>query len=154
MNDIYNISKESYEQINQWLLGNKEAVQFVVAIDEALRLADNFVDKDAEVNSKNMTRLLHLLLIDIPSNNFFMQCRGWIIPFVSTMIQLWDASNEWKLSDCEKTRMFAHTYKELYHFIIPHIASLVGNYENVRKVIREGQKLCIQNCNLKTINEI
>lgn len=154
MKDSYNVSKEEYEQISKWLLGNQEAIQFVIAINEAVKIADDFVDKKIEINSKDMTRLLHLLLVDIPSNNFFMQCRGWISPFLSTTLQLWNASNEWKLSDCKKTKMFACTYKELYHFLIPHIASLIGGYEHTQKVVLEGQKECLSNCNLKEMENL
>lgn len=152
MKDSYKVSKEEYEQISKWLLGNQEAIQLIVALNEAVKIADDFVDKEIEVNSNNMTRLLHLLLIDIPSNNFYMQCRGWIIPFLSTTLQLWNASNTWKLSDCKKTKIFGSMYKELYHFLIPHIASLIGGYEHTQKVIMEGQSECVRICNFKEID--
>lgn len=129
---------EELQKIGVWCKGDPDAISFVMKIFEVSQIADDFVDCDAPMElSKAMARLLHLALVEIPSNPFYVKYKNWFLPLFSTTILLWDATNDWAKSPNTSSRMFAWSYREIGEQIIIKTACITGGFEFARHVARD-----------------
>ena len=132
--------EEEYLKVEEWCLGNKDAARLLMDIYEVTQIADDFVDRDvplSEIDSGKMLRLLHLAMVDIPTNSFYLQYSQWLIPLMSSSLLIWDATETWKKSKEIETRMFAYTYREIceqFNFVV---ANILGGLPHAKKVIQE-----------------
>jgi len=133
-------SQEEYDKILEWCLGNKDATDFLVQIFEISQIADDFVDRDVpleQINSAKMLQMLHLCMVDIPTNPFYLQYQRWLVPLMSTSLIIWEATETWGKSKNIDTKMFAYVFREITEQIIIMVANLIGGIEHSRKVARD-----------------
>ena len=90
--------EEEEEKLFGWCLGDKDAVVLLQNLAEISQIADDFADNDIsdEQRSEQVTRLLHLALVAVPTNPFFIKHGQWLVPVMSSSMYLWNASNEWQ----------------------------------------------------------
>ena len=129
-------SAEEEVQYRQWCCGDETAVDMLRIIGEASRIADDFVDGDTQ-SPDDMAALLHLLLVALPSNQFYRQHQMWLLPVMVAGLQQWNASNDWAVSSDENVQMFGYVYREAMEQIISVVAMLCGGDAHGRQVAKE-----------------
>ncbi len=133
-------AKEEYDQLLIWCRGDAAAADFLRAGFRVTQIADDFVDRDVaedRIDSNHMLQLLHLCLVDIPSNPFYRQYRAWFAPLLSTSFLMWEATEAWKASETADSRKFAYCWREICEQLIFMTAYLVGGLQHARLVIRD-----------------
>lgn len=123
---------EELDQLNRWCKNDRNAVVFLRSIAEASQIADDYADGDA-VGSEEMTRLLHLCLVEIPTNQFYITNQNWLTPIMFSSMHLWNASNEWK-------NEFGYVYRECLEQIIHVVALICGGQKHALNVTKEVNK--------------
>jgi len=131
---------EEHEMFMEWACGDKNAVAFLHRLFEASQIADDFTDDDAVNKPETMSRLLHLLLVTIPTNPFYIANQAWLLPVMVTGLQQWCASNEWAESEDENVQMFGYVYRESLEQVIGIVALLCGGDEHARSVVSDVNK--------------
>lgn len=126
----------------RWARMDKEAVDFLKTMARAIRLADDIVDGDSQDAPADMARLLYECLIVLPANPFFARHHAKLAPVMTNVALLWDASEDWRKSDLEKTRQFAFVLRESTEQIVATVAEITGGFEHARSVIREVHQVC------------
>lgn len=121
--------KEEIQKLNEWCLGNSDAVFLLKSLAEVSQIADDYADGDAEGPEK-ITRLLHLTLITIPTNPFFIKYSHWLLPVMASSMHLWNASNDWK-------NEYGFVYREALEQVITIVALLVGGQEHAANVTKD-----------------
>ena len=121
--------KEEIQKLNEWCLGNSDAVFLLKSLAEVSQIADDYADGDAEGPEK-ITRLLHLTLITIPTNPFFIKYSHWLLPVMASSMHLWNASNDWK-------NEYGFVYREALEQVITIVAVLVGGQEHAANVTKD-----------------
>tara|TARA_Y100000593_G_C4247810_1_gene305600 strand:+ start:221 stop:667 length:447 start_codon:yes stop_codon:yes gene_type:complete len=122
-------AEEEHQIYLKWCNNDEQAVKFLHDISEISQIADDFVDGDVS-DSESMTRLLHLSLVSIPTNPFFLCHANWLVPIMSSSMLLWNASNGWK-------NEFGFVYREALEQIVGIVAGIVGGHEHAIQVTKE-----------------
>jgi hypothetical protein len=131
---------QEYAKALEWCKGNRAAADFLMMGFEMTQIADDFVDRDVpdhQIDSGRMLRMLHLCMVDIPSNDFYRFNQAWFTPILSTSFLIWDATNHWAGHPSQDTRMFAYTWREICEQIVFMAARLIGGLDHARRVVRD-----------------
>jgi DNA-binding FadR family transcriptional regulator len=123
---------EEAEKLHEWTLVDKDAVVLLQNLAEISQIADDYADGDADGPEK-ITRLLHLSLVAIPTNPFFMKHGQWLVPVMSSSMHLWNASNDWR-------NEYGFVYREALEQIIHVVALLTGGQEHAAQVAKDVNK--------------
>lgn len=129
-------SSAEMEQYLEWCKGNEPAAQLISMLGQVSQIADDFVDRDVERNSEDMTAILSLCLVEIPENPFYQAYSHWLRPIFSSCLAQWNASNEWA-KGTEQQKVYAFVYRETLEIVIPLIASLIGGRDHGLQVAKE-----------------
>lgn len=132
----------SADCFDRWANGDPDAAKLLHCISEIARLADDIVDGDSEDAFADMGRLCFQALVVAPSNPFFQKHHSALAPVLANISLTWEATEEWRQSTNEKTRMFAFVLRECSEQIAVTVALLTGGYEHARKVIRDAHLVC------------
>lgn len=133
----------SDEYFTRWACGNQDAVNLLHCISQIARLADDIVDGDSENRFADMGRLWFQTLVVVPSNPFYQQNRAALASVLANIGLTWEATEDWRHSEAEKTRMFAFVLRECTEQFVTTVALLTGGYEHARHVIRELHETCV-----------
>lgn len=133
----------STEYFNRWACGNSDAVNLLHCISAIAQLADDIVDGDSENRFADMGRLCFQTLVVAPSNPFFQKHHAALAPVLANISLTWEATEEWRHSEQEKTRMFAFVMRECSEQFAVTVALLTGGYDHARAVIRELHDVCV-----------
>ena len=120
---------EEAAKLFDWCLGDKDAVLLLQNLAEISQIADDYADKDVE-GSEKITRLLHLSLVSLPTNPFFIKNLMWLVPVMSSSMHLWNASNDWK-------NHYGFVYREALEQIIHVVALLIGGQDHAAQVAKD-----------------
>lgn len=131
--------EEELAHLQVWFLGNQSAVDLVKMIGEVSQIADDFADGDiGEVDATAaMVRFLHLTMVEIPENTFYIRWSVKLLPLFITSPVLWGASDVWQKSDSKITNIFGYVYREVAEQVITMVAYLIGGTEHSRKVTEQ-----------------
>jgi hypothetical protein len=133
----------STEYFTRWACGNSDAVSLLHCISAIAQLADDIVDGDSENRFADMGRLCFQTLVVAPSNPFFQKHHAALAPVLANISLTWEASEQWRQSEQEKTRMFAFVMRECSEQFAVTVALLTGGYDHARTVIRELHDVCV-----------
>lgn len=128
------------DQLKNWFQGNQDACRLMLDLFEASQLADDLVDLDqiGLDRAAAASRLLHVCLIGIPGNPFFMKFQGWLSPVISAAVLGWQASTRWETTTDESKLAFAFAYRDLLEVVLVQIAHLIGGQAHAALVQREA----------------
>lgn len=132
--------EEELIHLQRWFQGNESAVNLVKMIGEVSQIADDFVDgdiEDGENATAAMVRFIHLTMVEIPRNTFYIRWSAELLPLFITSPVLWGVSDVWQKSDNKITNMFGYVYREVAEQIITMVAYLIGGTEHSRKVTKQ-----------------
>jgi hypothetical protein len=131
------------DKVLNWCNGNAEAARLVADLVTVSQIADDLVDMDKPGfaapgdRAEAMARMLHLCLIAIPANPFFMEKQGWLAPVVSVALIAWQASTRWEREKDETVKAFAFAYRDALELVVVQIAHITGGLTHAMKVNEE-----------------
>lgn len=114
---------EENQQIKLWLNGDEAAAELVRKLFEVSQIADDFVDADQFIErNAAMVKMLHLALVEIPSNPAWQKYQAWLMPLLSASIITWGASNEMAADEDEDCRRFAWAMRDIAEQLVHQLA--------------------------------
>lgn len=126
------------DKLRAWFQGNEAAVRLFTDLADVSQLADDLVDQDQGHNLDDRrglaVRLLHLCLVSIPANPFFMKFQGWLAPLISDAIMAWDWATSVERGGDETTLAFSFAQRDRIERAIVQAAMLIGGVEHARTV--------------------
>jgi hypothetical protein len=120
----------------EWFGGNQSAVDFLVALSSIAELWDDLVDKDKELNRKEIDAVFWNALVTLPTNEFFNQNRAFLMPLVIQSINAWQDSVELENGNAND-RAYALTLRIISLQIAPMIVLLLRGQEAMRETSTE-----------------
>jgi len=120
---------EEAAKLYEWCLNDKDAVVLLQILAEISQISDDYADGDEE-GSEKITRLLHLSLVSLPTNPFYLTHGKWLLPVMSSSMHLWNASNDWK-------NEYGFVYREALEQIIHVVALLIGGQKHAAQVAKD-----------------
>jgi len=129
------------EHLNVWLQGNQYAIRLCLQMVEVSNLWDDLIDRDKDIDDKDINRIFENLLIDIPRNPFYQQYQNELSLMLNNIILKWHTANvfekEQKERDLEKAYMLRAEYYQLFVLC----ANLIGGMEWAKEVSVEVWRL-------------
>jgi N-acetylglucosamine-6-phosphate deacetylase len=121
----------------RWFGGNRDAVDFVNCLFDAVELWDDLIDRDVEVQPDHINRVFLSLMFTLPANRWFSAHKEYYLPLIMTAINGFHDSNAMSTSDDKKMRNMAFHIRNFG--IELHIATafLIGGYQHMREVSAE-----------------
>lgn len=120
------------QKLMEWT-GDKFAVSFIIQFSDACELFDDLIDKDKPILDEHVTRVLFVLLTEMPLNPFFDRNKVQLIPVIVTGINAWlDANTLEKGSDNDK--VFAYVLRDWYAELIAFVVYLTRGRDYLRNV--------------------
>ena len=122
---------------------NDEAAHFLVKLQSASQIADDFVDGQIKPHwaSDAMRRMLEFLLIEIPNDAFYRAHRLELEEVIAQCITTWHLSNELAADYTPESRLWCFVQREAFQVVIWRVAVIVGGLERGRLVMREIQQM-------------
>lgn len=117
-----------------FLLGNPEAVQFVVRVFRALHVWDDLVDRDKPITDDEISSVFWDLLIVLPTDPFYTKN---IVLLHSTLVNAiinWHIANKLEREGDEKDRSIAFILRGAYIDLLSASAFIVGGMEWANKI--------------------
>ena|SRR3990167_1136206 len=114
--------------------GNKLAERYLHDIAWANRVIDDIYDEDVPVSKNDKENLFKIILLDIPTNPFYLQNFHILIAQHAVIYNAWMDANRWEKDEAETKRICAHFIKEYVCELIPLVAFLTGGTMLMRKI--------------------
>jgi len=137
------------ENLNHWLIGNSNAVEFCLDMIKAIHLWDDLIDKDNKIEDEDVNDVFTFLMVDMPLNPFYVVNQRDIAPMMNNIILKWHTANvfekEKEKNDIDKAYMLR---AELYQLFVL-CATLIGG----RKWGRE-MSVSIWRSYIETVKEL
>lgn len=117
-----------------FLLGNPEAVQFVVRVFRTLHVWDDLVDRDKPITDDEINSVFWDLLIVLPTDPFYTKN---IVLLHSTLVNAiinWHIANKLEREGDEKDRSIAFILRGAYIDLLSASAFIVGGMEWANKI--------------------
>lgn len=81
------------EHLGQWLRGNTDAIDLVLAVHDVVEVWDDLIDKDAEIRPEAINAVFYAALVTIPRNRFYKQHFDLLNPIIEAAILDWHTAN-------------------------------------------------------------
>lgn len=120
-----------------------EAAHFLVRLQTASQIADDFVDDaiPASWKSDSMRELLEILLLEIPHDPFYSAHRAELEEAVAQCISVWSLSNTLSGDITPESRMWCYINREIFQMVVWRVAVIVGGLAHGRLVLSGFQQL-------------
>ena len=112
---------------------NKEAAKYLHMIGRVWRVMDDIYDGDHPVTRGEVLEIIEYLLIDIPSNRFFIHHRDKLISQHITAYNAWTTANVWGSGNLEQ-RIYSHVWRGDYQAVIGLVALLTQGIDHMKLV--------------------
>lgn len=92
--------------LGKWLLGNADAIAFILMIHKIAELWDDLIDKDVDIDADAINGAFYAALIALPRNRFYQQNFADLNPILEQAILDWQTANALELkrdADCLRT---------------------------------------------------
>lgn len=114
--------------------GNKQAGKYLSDIAWIARRIDDLHDKDVDVPKKEIERLFQIILIEIPTNPFFLQNFQALMSQHVVIYNAWLDSNKWENEKDETRKIYCHVIRDYIGELIPLVAFMTGGIERMRNL--------------------
>jgi len=121
------------DHLNEWFKGNKDAVDWVLAMWEVTQLWDDLIDGD-EAKPDRINYVFQQLLVGMPENNFYATNRFMLTPVIMSNILSWHTANELEKTKNEDDINKAYVLRAEFYNLIIMVASLTGGFEWAKSV--------------------
>lgn len=86
------------ELFTRWMLGHREAADFLVLLTDAAHVWDDLVDGDAPISEATINAGFEAILLDLPRDPFYAQHFARLHPILEISIVNWRIANRLELS--------------------------------------------------------
>lgn len=118
------------EFLAEVLLNNEAAIEFIELLGEASQLIDDLYDEELEpeVRKDYVERVAFIALGTLPSNLFYLNHLGSLLPLVRAGIIDWIDANKLQQQKDTKSRQLAYVLRDTLSSIVIHVAGIVGGH--------------------------
>lgn len=134
--------------------GDKDARNYIVAIDYAARIFDDLIDKDYPVSDEQISKAFFILSADLWLNPFFVRYSRFLIPLHIAAFSAFTAAHEWAKSGDPIKKIFASVTQDFLIEVYICVAFLVGGYTHMQKISPEIRRLLIEDIRSSDIKNI
>lgn len=117
--------QEALNKISYFLQGNQAAIDYVLGLNYVVELWDDLVDRDKERSDDEINAAFRISLLDIPTNPFFCQHAGQLVPLQRHIYLAWHDSNVLAKGN-EHDRHMAFMLKQELTRIVNYCAWIIG----------------------------
>lgn len=117
---------------NEFLLGNVEAVQFVVRVFRALHVWDDLIDRDKPLTDDEINSVFWDLLVVLPTDPFYTRNIALLNSTLVNAIVNWHIANRLEREGDDKDKSIAFILRGAYIDILSASAFVVGGMEWVK----------------------
>ena len=111
---------------SEFLLGNVEAIQFVVRVFRALHVWDDLIDKDKNITDDEVNSVFWDLLVVLPADPFYVRNLALLNSTLVNAIINWHIANKLEREGDEKDKSIAFILRGAYIDILSAYAFVVG----------------------------
>lgn len=122
------------EKLLDWMCGNRDAVDFLLALFAAAELWDDLSDGDFDKAKKAADAVFLTLLVDLPNNPFFLNHLTSLRSVMLAGINAWLDSRKLEKECDQWATVWAYALRDWYMELVPFCAMLVGGYAHMRQV--------------------
>jgi hypothetical protein len=119
---------------SQFLMGNREAVNFVVRIFRALHVWDDLIDKDKPVSDDEIHSVFWDLLVGLPTDEFYRANLNLLSSTLVNSIVNWHIANKLEREGNEKDKSIAFILRGAYIDVLSASALIVGGLDWAREI--------------------
>jgi hypothetical protein len=119
---------------NEFLLGNAEAIQFVVRVFRALHVWDDLIDRDKALTDDEINSVFWDLLVVLPTDPFYVRNIALLNSTLVNAIINWHIANKLEREGDEKDKSVAFILRGAYIDILSAAAFVVGGMQWVQEV--------------------
>jgi hypothetical protein len=113
--------------------GNADAESYLTSIGMVSRVLDDLIDKDYQVEDKQICRAFFELLGGLWLNPFFIKNAQTLIPLHIASYNAFMDSNEWAENGDSLKRLYSHVMKDYINELMGVTAFLCGGYSHMRQ---------------------
>lgn len=121
----------------KWLLGDDEAIAFLVMLMQTVEAWDDIVDRDHAHDPAQVNEAFLCALYGLPANPFFQRHHMQILPLIMVAINAWHDANLLAKRSDEKLKNIAFHLRNMGIEFYILCAFLIGGYEHMRAVSPE-----------------
>lgn len=114
--------------------GNPKALAFLATVMDVVEIWDDLIDRDKPVSDSEVHHAFLSCLYTLPSNDFFLQHRGYLLPVLMTCINAWMDANELEKSSDSTAQATAWYLKQMGVELYCAVAFLTGGFDHMRKL--------------------
>lgn len=114
---------------SEFLLGDAEAIQFVVRVFRALHVWDDLIDKDKNLTDDEVNSVFWDLLVVLPVDPFYVRNIALLNSTLVNAIVNWHIANKLEREGDEKDKSVAFILRGAYIDILSASAFLVGGMD-------------------------
>jgi hypothetical protein len=120
------------KKMAEWI-GDPDAIAFIVQFFDFCEVIDDLWDGDKPVTKNDLTRILFVVLTEMPLNPFFNHFKQQLVPVMITGINAWLDANELEQGG-ENDKVFSYVLRDWYAELISFVIYLVRGREYLREV--------------------
>ena len=117
---------------SEFLLGNAEAIQFVVRVFRALHVWDDLIDRDKPLTDDEINSVFWDLLVVLPTDPFYTRNIALLNSTLVNAIVNWHIANRLEREGDDKDKSIAFNLRGAYIDILSASAFVVGGMEWVK----------------------
>lgn len=111
---------------NEFLLGNTEAIQFVVRVFRALHVWDDLIDRDKPLTDDEINSVFWDLLVVLPTDPFYVRNLALLSSTLVNAIVNWHVANKLEREGDDKDKSIAFILRGAYIDLLSASAFIVG----------------------------
>lgn len=123
-------------RLRTWLLGDDDALNFLVTISNITEVWDDLIDGDKPVTAGQVNGAFFDALVNLSNNPFYVKYRERLTPIIIQSINSWLDANDLEKGGSNQ-RALAYTLRNMDIQLLQFIVYLVGGFEHMRSVSRE-----------------
>jgi hypothetical protein len=114
-----------------WFSGNKDAVDFLLAISDVAELWDDLIDGDKPITKQRVNTAFMTALVELPNNPFYVEHREHLTPIIIQAANSWLDANELEKGDVNQ-RALAYTLRNMDIQLVQAIVYITGGFAKLR----------------------
>jgi len=119
---------------NEFLLGNPEAIQFVVRVFRALHVWDDLIDRDKPLTDDEINSVFWDLLVVLPTDPFYTRNIALLSSTLVNAIINWHVANKLEREGDDKDKSIAFILRGAYIDLLSASAFIVGGMQWAQKI--------------------
>lgn len=114
--------------------GDKQAEKYMADLVWCARRIDDLYDRDCYIPKEEIELLFRKLLIDIPTNPFYLKNYQVLVCQQMIFYNAWMDANRWEDDKEELKRIYAHVFRDSIDDIIRLISFITGGFDKTREI--------------------